>query len=313
MTQFVYHGTGNTEAQERLGLAFLLNQESVGLAADGVLNGLGVTQTTTASSSVTIARGAGVVQDTVLAGAKVLVLDASLDLNVLGPNPMGGLPRNDIIVFDSATLSSGTGGIRAITGTPNASPTDPTVPATAIPLARLRHAASATTIPSSAIDLLAAGASLDLSPAVTFPAPQRSYVLNSAATVSHTSTTWQAYGSTVAITVPAGAPVMCSINLRAWLRGAAGSEIRARLAWSGALTGNSSSFLSGGGFNGMLEQEATTYSQQSLSFDMVLPAGTTTFSVEALRSTGAASPTLAYVGIDIVPIQWASMYAAGTT
>jgi hypothetical protein len=37
-------------------------------------------------------------------------------------------------------------------GTPNAVPTDPSVPATAVPLARLRHAASATTVPASKID-----------------------------------------------------------------------------------------------------------------------------------------------------------------
>jgi hypothetical protein len=60
---------------------------------------------------------------------------------------MGATPRNDIIVFDSATTS-----IRAIIGTPNATPADPTVPTTAIPLARIRNLASATTIPAGQID-----------------------------------------------------------------------------------------------------------------------------------------------------------------
>jgi hypothetical protein len=69
---------------------------------------------------------------------------------------MGGVPRNDLIVFDTATVSSGTGGVRAITGTPNAVPTDPAVPATAVALARLRHAASATTVPTAKIDDLRA-------------------------------------------------------------------------------------------------------------------------------------------------------------
>lgn len=152
MTQFVNHSAGASEAQQKMALAFLLRQDSTGLARDGVLAGLGVSQTGTASSSVVIGRGAGVVQDTVTAGAQMPVNDTDLTLDVLGPNPMGGLPRNDIIVFDAATVTAGAGGVRAIVGTPNASPTDPTVPATALPLARLRHAASATTIPTANID-----------------------------------------------------------------------------------------------------------------------------------------------------------------
>ena len=62
---------------------------------------------------------------------------------------MGGLPRNDIVVFDSITAS-----LMAITGVPNATPTDPTVPNTAVALARLRNLASATTIPTAQIDNL---------------------------------------------------------------------------------------------------------------------------------------------------------------
>jgi len=152
MTQFIYHKAGNTEAQQKQALAFLLQQDSPGLASDGVLSGLGVSQTATASASVVVAAGSGASQDTVLNGASMLVLDSPFTLDVLGANPVGGLPRNDVVVFDAATVSSGAGGVRVLTGVPNASPTDPTVPATAVPLARLRHAASATTVPASAID-----------------------------------------------------------------------------------------------------------------------------------------------------------------
>lgn len=153
MTQFKGFA-GNSEAQLRQLFSFLFAQDSSGLASDGALTGLAVTQTASASASVVVGRGAGVVQDSVLNGAQVLVNDTDLTLDVLGSNPMGGLPRNDLIVFDAATLSGGSGGIRAIIGTPNASPTDPSVPATAIPLARLRHAASATTVPTAKIDSL---------------------------------------------------------------------------------------------------------------------------------------------------------------
>jgi hypothetical protein len=147
MTVFQYQDQGNTEAQQRLGTSFFLQQTSVGLAATGVLSGLGVTQTTTASTAVNVAAGAGNSQDTVGNGCAVMVNDTSTPLDILTGNPMGGTPRNDIVVIDSATKS-----IRAIIGTPNAIPTDPTVPTTAIPLARIRNLASAITIPTAQID-----------------------------------------------------------------------------------------------------------------------------------------------------------------
>lgn len=152
MTQFKGF-LGLSEAQLRQTFSFLFKQDSVGLTTDGVLTGLSVAQTASPSAAVIVAAGAAVVQDSVLNGVTPLVLDTTLPaFDVLTANPLGGLPRNDIIAFDAATLASGTGGIVAIIGTPNASPTDPTVPATAIALARLRHAASATTIPTAKID-----------------------------------------------------------------------------------------------------------------------------------------------------------------
>lgn len=157
MTQFIYHDAGAQEAQQMLAMSFLLAQDSPGLATDGVLSGLSVAQTTTASAAVSVAKGAGVAQSSVLLGAQMMVLDTDLtSFDVLTANPLGALPRNDLIVFDAATISGSpgamTGGIRVVVGTPNASPTDPAVPATAVALARLRHAASATTIPAAKID-----------------------------------------------------------------------------------------------------------------------------------------------------------------
>lgn len=159
MTQFKGF-SGLSEAQLRLLWSFLFRQDATGLATDGVLTGLGVAQTTTASGSVVVSAGFGVSQDSVLNGAVPLALDSNLTLDVLVANPMGGVPRNDMVVFDAATLSSGAGGVRVIVGTPNAVPTDPTVPATAVPLARLRHAASATTVPTAKIDDLRVKTSL---------------------------------------------------------------------------------------------------------------------------------------------------------
>lgn len=155
MTEYQYLDEGNSEAQDRLATSYLFAQVSQGKAATGVLSGLVVAQTGTASGSVLVGAGAAVCQDTVGNGAALMVSDTQKTLDIFTANPMGGTPRNDIVVFDSATKS-----IRAIIGTPNAVPTDPTVPATAAPLARLRHAASATTIPTAKIDSLIVSTSL---------------------------------------------------------------------------------------------------------------------------------------------------------
>ena len=148
MAEFEYHNAGNSEGQEKEAFSRLFAQ-SGGLAVDGVLDGLVVTQTTTASGSVLIAFGSAVCQPNMTTGMSLLVCDSQKTLDVFTANPMGGLPRNDIVVFDSLTAT-----IMAIIGVANATPTDPTVPTTALALARLRNLASATTIPTAQIDSL---------------------------------------------------------------------------------------------------------------------------------------------------------------
>ena len=147
MTWFEYHNAGNSEAQQLQAASFLFVQDSVGKATTGVLVGLGVAQTTTASASVVVSAGAGIVQAATLDGASLVgdVQDNTID--VLTGSPMGSVPRNDIVVADRAT-----GSIRVIVGTANVTPTDPSVPSSAIKLARIRNAANATSVPSSAID-----------------------------------------------------------------------------------------------------------------------------------------------------------------
>ena len=143
-----YHSAGNSEAQQKQGLAAMLTQSTPGVAVTGVLTGLAVTQTATASGSVQIAQGSGVVGSSFTSGASLLT-NPDPTLDVFTTNPVGSLPRNDIVVFDSVAKK-----VAVIIGTPNASPTDPTVPNTALKLWRLRHAANATTIvPAPADDL----------------------------------------------------------------------------------------------------------------------------------------------------------------
>jgi len=148
MAEFVYDGAGNSEVQQREALSHLF-MPSGSVTRPGVVDGLQVYQTLTASGSVLIFAGAALVQSSVLDGAHLLVSDTDLTLDIFTANPMGGLPRNDIIVFDSVTAT-----LAVIVGTPLATPSDPTVPATALALARLRHAASATTIPNAKIDAI---------------------------------------------------------------------------------------------------------------------------------------------------------------
>lgn len=146
MTFFEYHNAGSTEQAQMQATAFLLAQDTVGKAKNGVLSGLGVTQTPTATSSIIVGAGAGVIQAATLDGASIVgdVQDSVID--VLGPSPVVGNPRNDIVVADRAT-----GSIRVIIGAAAAIPADPAVPSSAIPLARLSHAAGATTVPTTAI------------------------------------------------------------------------------------------------------------------------------------------------------------------
>ena len=148
MAEFERLHAGNSEVQEKQSVAFDFAQTAtVGLAATGVLTGLMVNQTSTASGSVILGAGAGVVGSTVGAGVSEGINPGDVTFDVFTANPVGGLPRNDIMVWDSVTRQFG-----AVIGTPNASPSDPTVANTKLPLGRLRHAASATTIPLAKID-----------------------------------------------------------------------------------------------------------------------------------------------------------------
>lgn len=147
MVEFKAATTGETEAQWRQFLSYLFAGGIPGIATTGILAGLSVSQTTPASTGVLVASGAAVVQDTVTNGVSPLISNAAKTPDILVANPVGAVPRNDIVVFDSVTAS-----IRSLTGVPNVAPGDPTVPATAVPLARLRHAANATTVPAAVID-----------------------------------------------------------------------------------------------------------------------------------------------------------------
>ena len=209
MGTFEYHNAGNSEAQEKEALSRLFAQSGV-LAATGVLDGLVVTQTSTASGSVLIASGSAVIHPTMTAGASLIVNDSTMTLDVFTSSPMGGLPRNDIVVADSLTAA-----ITVLVGVGNATPTDPTIPATSVALARLRHAASATTIPTAKIDNLIVATTLRGIPA---PTPTLTYTGSNIPAFATGITNFVFGGGntlTGAVTFPAGrftaAPIVTAI------------------------------------------------------------------------------------------------------
>jgi hypothetical protein len=162
--EFQYLDGGNSEIMDMQAEAYLYaSSGTTGIAASGVIEGLVVTQTGTASGSVLIAAGACINQASLGQGGSRLINPSQKTLDIFTANPMGGLPRNDIVAFDQITAT-----ILAIIGTPNATPTDPTVPATSVALARLRNLASATTIPTAQIDNLIVATTLRGIPVLTY-------------------------------------------------------------------------------------------------------------------------------------------------
>ena len=155
MTEFGGFDSMNEAQLQQFFSYFFAQGSTIGQAKTGVLSGLTVTQTTTASGSVLVDAGMGVAQNSRLTGVKPLLNDTQKTLDVLGATPMGSLPRNDVVVFDASTES-----IRLIPGTPNATPSDPALPTLCVALARLRHSANDTAIPTSHIDDLRVPTSL---------------------------------------------------------------------------------------------------------------------------------------------------------
>jgi hypothetical protein len=149
VSEFKGFAAGSSEAQVLQTLSYLFKQQvggAPGFAVAGVVAGLGVSQTATASGSVVVGSGMGVLQSTVTSGMAPLVSNADKTVDVLGASPMGSLPRIDVIVFKQSTAS-----IEVIVGTPNASPVANPAAAFELQLAQINHAANATTVPTSAI------------------------------------------------------------------------------------------------------------------------------------------------------------------
>jgi hypothetical protein len=144
-------------------------------------------------------------------------------------------------------------------------------------------------------------------PSEVLPAPVRGMVISTLQTL--TATAWSdLVGSTKSITLPKAA--VCTVSWSIWTSvGSAGQYGRTRLAWTGALTGDSYDHA---GYGGVTNNQQTQQMTQTLGFSIALPAGTTTFKAQGYVGN---STTMSYQQgfIDIAPMQWADAYAAGVS
>lgn len=240
MAEFELHNAGNSEAQQKEALSRIFAPAGT-LAAPGVLDGLVVAQNATPDGNVLIAAGSCVLHPTMTAGCSLLMNDTTKTLNIFTANPVGGLPRNDIVVFDSLTAA-----IIPIIGTPNATPSDPTVPNTALALARLRHSASAPTIPTAKIDSLIVATTLRGVPAATAPVTGATMgtptTTASAGTAGPTTETRDAVLGNYTFTAAAGRRYW-AIMLGLIVSGAAGDLARTTIRNGGVSTPTNTSTL----------------------------------------------------------------------
>jgi len=136
-------GQDSTEQDSRLGIGALFASGSGLTVNPGVVAGLAVTQTGTASADVSVASGSALNQATsAIGGAYLEILDTAKTVDVLGANPAESSPRRDLIVYESG-LAPGSK-VHVVKGTAGAIPVDPAIPSQAVALARVRVKAAAT-------------------------------------------------------------------------------------------------------------------------------------------------------------------------
>lgn len=108
--------------------------------------------------------------------------------------------------------------------------------------------------------------------------------------------------------------VMCTVQWGGsfFLNASANTDYEARLAWTGALTGDSQTQSKSSMFYRVYGANTAYFTWHS-SFTIVLPAGTTTFDLEATRTATSTQYNINGGWIAITPVQWADAYAAGVT
>jgi len=157
-------------------------------------------------------------------------------------------------------------------------------------------------------------------PSLVLPAPVRRQLLNGnsgAVTATGWGSDLPSAPTDTSITLPAAA--MCTVTFGGLHRlktSASATSLGARLVWTGAASGNSYDFM--GGYAGTtwlyLPASVEVYTHVNVAFTMVLPAGTTTFKIEAQRGSAAATTSvIAYPYISVSPTAWADEYESGVS
>jgi hypothetical protein len=123
--------------------------------------GLVAATSPTPDKNITVQAFQGVVTATRGLGEYTVTLDATKTLDLLTANPMGALARNDLIVAQQTDTFYSDGStaftVKQVVGTPNSTPSDPSVTGDYIPLARVAFPANASTVQASYITDLRPG------------------------------------------------------------------------------------------------------------------------------------------------------------
>ena len=156
--------------------------------------------------------------------------------------------------------------------------------------------------------------SLWIKPSEVLPKPVRAAFYGANNNFGGAVGTWQDIGSQTPQSITLPKPAMVQVNWSTWMQNpSGGGDFQARIAWTGAATGNSYDHM--GGWYGAVMCGSGDNIQRAFSngFSIALPAGTTTFKMQARRASNAVTTTLHYPGIGITPVAWADQYEAGVS
>lgn len=119
-----------------------------------------------------------------------------------------------------------------------------------------------------------------------------------------TATAWTTVGATGDVTVVRS--TLVDVTLGAWMKTFGGGDLRIQVTWSGALVGSSQAAYGWAGgalylYSSNSTAPPTVYEAQRLSFPLRLPAGTTTFAVQAYTVGAGTSPQISYMDLVVTP------------
>jgi len=151
-------------------------------------------------------------------------------------------------------------------------------------------------------------------PSELLPAPVRGGLSSVGdTTISSAAATWADLSSPATKSIVLPKPAMVLVNWSCWFKTSSTREVQARIAWTGAATGNSYDHMGGWWGTAVAPAGAAQFNQASNSFTVALPAGTTTFKMQARRAVADGTTTLSLPGICITPVAWADEYVAGVS